>query len=198
MASKMLRVVSRSFIKVPQRALATTAVKHCEQLTPAQKEECYPKIGKRDIVGFGCNGLPSYLDLMAFPFPAIRFEEPSEEIMPLLEKEKGDWHNLTIDERKRLYRYSFRMTAAEMMAPRNDQLPVFTIVFLLFGYCMALVWFTKKYIYGPMPSTFTEEYRQAMLQRMLIEKNQPINGVTSKIFQENEARLAKEAAAAGN
>lgn len=33
------------------------------------------------------------------------------------EKEKGDWKNLTIDEKKRLYRASFRLTFAELDAP---------------------------------------------------------------------------------
>lgn len=33
------------------------------------------------------------------------------------EKEKGDWKNLTVDEKKQLYRASFRLTFAEINAP---------------------------------------------------------------------------------
>lgn len=33
------------------------------------------------------------------------------------EKEKGEWKNLTLDEKKQLYRASFRLTYAEMEAP---------------------------------------------------------------------------------
>lgn len=33
------------------------------------------------------------------------------------EKEKGDWKNLTLDEKKLLYRASFRLTFAEITAP---------------------------------------------------------------------------------
>lgn len=33
------------------------------------------KIGTREIVGYGWNGLPSYADRVEFPFPAIRWRE---------------------------------------------------------------------------------------------------------------------------
>ena len=50
------------------------------------------------------------------PFPAIRFGKNTPEIMALREKEKGDWHNLTLEEKKQckyeiiasLVRYYFR------------------------------------------------------------------------------------------
>ena len=56
--------------------------------------------GNRDIVGYGVNGAPIYADLPEFPCPAVRFRENSSAIMALREKEKGDWHNLTLDEKK--------------------------------------------------------------------------------------------------
>ena len=42
-----------------------------------------------------------YFDLEDTPFPAIRFGKNSPEIMALREKEKGDWKELTLEERKR-------------------------------------------------------------------------------------------------
>ena len=56
--------------------------------------------GKREIVGFGWNGLPTYVDRCEFPFPSIRFKETTPEILALREKEKGDWKKLTIEEKK--------------------------------------------------------------------------------------------------
>jgi len=56
--------------------------------------------GNRDIVGFGVNGAPTYEDLEEVPCPAVRFRENSSEIMALREKEKGDWHKLTLEEKK--------------------------------------------------------------------------------------------------
>lgn len=38
-------------------------------------------IGNREIVGFGVNGTPCYADLPSLPMPAIRYMEPTSEIM---------------------------------------------------------------------------------------------------------------------
>lgn len=54
---------------------------------------------------------------MDYWYPAIRFREDDDVIRPIREKEKGDWKNLTIEEKKLLYRYSFKQTLAEFEAP---------------------------------------------------------------------------------
>lgn len=77
-------------------------------------------IGRREIVGFGFNGEPNYVDRDDFPMPAIRWREPTPDILALREKEKGDWKNLTIEEKKALYRYSFCQTFAEFSAPTGE------------------------------------------------------------------------------
>ncbi len=56
--------------------------------------------GNRDIVGYGWNGDPSYIDRPEFPFPAVRFRENTPDVLALREKEKGDWHKLTIADKK--------------------------------------------------------------------------------------------------
>lgn len=38
------------------------------------------KIGNREIVGYGMNGEPSYMDLEDFPMPAVRFKEITPDI----------------------------------------------------------------------------------------------------------------------
>lgn len=38
------------------------------------------KIGKREIVGFGMNGEPHYMDLWDYPFPSIRFKEMTPDL----------------------------------------------------------------------------------------------------------------------
>ena len=58
------------------------------------------RIGKREVVGFGLNGSYTYADRMDFPYPAIRFKEIKDQLIPIQEKEKGDWKKLTIDEKK--------------------------------------------------------------------------------------------------
>lgn len=37
-------------------------------------------IGKREIVGYGMNGSPLYVDRPDFPLPAIRWKEPSADL----------------------------------------------------------------------------------------------------------------------
>ena len=59
------------------------------------------KIGKREVVGFGGNGVYAYFDMPDVPMPAIRFREEDSEITKLREKEKGNWKDLTIDEKKK-------------------------------------------------------------------------------------------------
>lgn len=60
----------------------------------------YPRIGDREIVGFGLNGHPSYFDQPAHPMPAVRWAEDTAEIAALRTKAKGDWSALTVDEKK--------------------------------------------------------------------------------------------------
>lgn len=38
------------------------------------------RIGNREMVGSGMNGLPMYADSDMFPFPAIRYKEPTAEV----------------------------------------------------------------------------------------------------------------------
>lgn len=45
---------------------------------PAHKEES--PIGNREIVGYGCNGVPCYVDRPDYPMPAIRYKAPSTDI----------------------------------------------------------------------------------------------------------------------
>lgn len=41
------------------------------------------KIGNREIVGYGWNSFPGYMDRVDYPMPAIRFREDTPEIKVL-------------------------------------------------------------------------------------------------------------------
>ncbi len=60
----------------------------------------YPRIGEREIVGFGLNGHPSYFDQPAHPMPAVRWAEDTAEIAALRAKAKEDWSALSVEEKK--------------------------------------------------------------------------------------------------
>ena len=64
------------------------------------RREIYPRIGSREIVGYGINGEPSYHDAPDYPMSAVRWSEDTAEIKALREKAKGDWSQLTIEEKK--------------------------------------------------------------------------------------------------
>jgi hypothetical protein len=64
------------------------------------RDVAYPRIGKREIVGFGKTGEPQYYDDNASPLPSIRWTEDTAEVKALREKAKGDWGNLTVAEKK--------------------------------------------------------------------------------------------------
>ena len=80
--------------------VAATTAGHHHHPEKFDISKAYPRIGKREIVGFGPSGEPNYFDLNACPLPAIRWKEDTEEIRKLREKAKGDWANLTIAEKK--------------------------------------------------------------------------------------------------
>ncbi|KAK4881825.1 hypothetical protein RN001_005144 [Aquatica leii] len=77
-------------------------------------------IGNREVVGWGCNGIPAYMDRPDFPFPSIRWKESTPEFMALRDKERGDWKLMTLQDKKNLYRCNFCQTITEMNAPNGE------------------------------------------------------------------------------
>lgn len=69
---------------------------------PAQfnRIDYYPRIGSREIVGYGRNGEPTYYDAADSPCPAVRWSEETDEIRKLREKAKGDWSALSVAEKR--------------------------------------------------------------------------------------------------
>lgn len=61
----------------------------------------HPRIGNREIVGYGLKGKPEYFDMVMFPCPSIRWEADTPEIAALRKKEKGDWKQLSTEEKKK-------------------------------------------------------------------------------------------------
>ncbi|VDM16342.1 unnamed protein product [Hydatigera taeniaeformis] len=138
----------------------------------------YPYIGNREIVGFGRNGNPQYLDDPHFPYPSIRFRENDDIFEALRKKEQDDWKKLTIDEKKQLYRYSFRMTLAETMAPHPRwKLGVAWACFVM-SVAMLYLSFLKAYILDlPSMKYAQRDYKEALLYRRLYSRDGPIDGL---------------------
>lgn len=145
----------------------------------------YPRLGNRDIVGHGINGMPHYIDTMSFPAPAVRFKENSKEVLSLREKEKGPWKELTLLEKKALYRASFCKTYAEMNSPDGRWKKVMSIVFSIFAISLWVNIFYRKFVLPELPTTITEEWRRAQLEKMVRQRIGHVDGVSSKWDYEN-------------
>jgi hypothetical protein len=90
--------INRTAQKAGAHAVASHGGAHVQEVVP--RERAYPRIGKREIVGFGKSGEPVYFDETGQPLPAVRWAEDTPEIKALREKAKGDWAALTIAEKK--------------------------------------------------------------------------------------------------
>jgi len=142
-------------------------------------------IGTREVVGYGMNGEAAYQDRTDFPFPAIRYKEVDAQLKALIQKEKGDWKNLSLEDKKTLYRYNFRQTFSEILAPTGEWKAILAAVLTTMGISLWIYAFMKKCVYGPMPASTTEEAKQAQLERMIALRVNPISGVASKWDYEN-------------
>ncbi|KAK9885266.1 hypothetical protein WA026_010764 [Henosepilachna vigintioctopunctata] len=138
------------------------------------------RIGNRETVGFGINGQPTYLDIGLFPFPSIRYKEPTQEILALREREKGDWKLLSLEDKKRLYRSSFCQTFAEFQFTKVAEF--FEIIGWTLIWVSVGMWFwiwTQIYVNPELPMSFTPSSKRAQLRRMLELEVNPITGLSS-------------------
>lgn len=160
-------------------ALRSTAA---HRITPiASYSQAREKVGNRDIVGFGLNGEPSYIDRSDFPCPAVRFMENKPDVLALREKEKSDWKTLSLDEKKALYRASFCSTFAEMESlNKGEWKSVLAGVITAITISLWAIVGLKKFVYEDLPKTFTQEWQEGMLKRMIDQHQGPVEGVSSK------------------
>ncbi|UXI19170.1 slowmo protein [Sarcoptes scabiei] len=141
-------------------------------------------IGKRDVVGYGFNGSYTYYDTTDMPYPAIRFREETEEITRLREKEKNDWKQLTLEEKKKLYRHSFCLTLSEIEAPTGEWKYQLSIIFFLVGIALYYFSFARRHFFAPLPKSMTPEGKQETRDMEILYKSNPIFGLASKFDYE--------------
>ncbi|XP_042880908.1 cytochrome c oxidase subunit 4 isoform 1, mitochondrial-like [Penaeus japonicus] len=163
---------------IARRALALTLRQVSLQQTAAASS--VSKIGSREVVGFGFNGTPCYVDRVDFPMPGVRFKENTPDIQALREKEKGDWTKLTLEEKKALYRASFCQTFAEMKAPTGEWKSVLGISLIAASLAVWVYMWMKLYVYSPIPETLSAEKQEAQLKRMIALRSNPVQGLSSQ------------------
>ncbi|CAL8351272.1 unnamed protein product [Merluccius merluccius] len=131
--------------------------------------------------------LPVYFDKRESPLPDIRYvQDLSSEQKSLKEKEKGSWATLSDEEKIALYRISFKQSFAEMNEGSAQWKSIAAGMFLFFGLTGLVVLWQRKYVYGPVPYTFDQEYKEKELQRMLDMRINPVQGISSNWDYENK------------
>ncbi|KAL1115115.1 hypothetical protein AAG570_007146 [Ranatra chinensis] len=138
-------------------------------------------IGSREVVGWGYNGQPFYMDRADFPMPAIRFREDTPDIKELREKEKSDWKKLSVGEKKALYRASFCQTFAEMEAPTGEWKSILGGSLIALSLALWMYMGFKLFVYPHEKlASFSEESQRAQLRRLIDLEANPIEGLASK------------------
>lgn len=98
-SKNLIRFTISSLNQTQPKALAH-AVATPGHSSVVDRKTAYPRIGNREIVGFGKTGEPEYFDDAAHPLPSVRWLEDDAKLKALREKAKGDWGNLTVEEKK--------------------------------------------------------------------------------------------------
>lgn len=138
-------------------------------------------IGNREIVGPSLTSHDIYYDRIEHPCPPIRFKEPTPEINALREKEKGNWAALTIEEKKKLYRYSFCQTFSEMDAPTAHGRKIFGSVLMLLSIPIAMFALVKTTLYPPLPDSMSDEGKKKLVRWYIDARADPMDGgISSK------------------
>jgi len=77
MASRMMTVALRNTSK-PTASLMSVRMSSSHHTLQSEQST---KIGNRDVVGFGFNGEPCYVDRVDYPMPSLRFKENTPDVL---------------------------------------------------------------------------------------------------------------------
>ncbi|XP_008468210.1 cytochrome c oxidase subunit 4 isoform 1, mitochondrial-like isoform X1 [Diaphorina citri] len=147
-------------------------------------------IGNREVVGHGRNGIAAYGDNVLCPFPAIRYKVFDSDLLLLREKEKGHWNALSKEEKKMLYRASFRQTFAEFTRhgayPDTEYLGSVGLSMVVIAVSLFYYAFLKAFFLPPLPTTMTPEGWENTVTKMIQLQWNPITGMASKWDYEND------------
>lgn len=139
------------------------------------------RIGNREVVGPSISGIDEYFDRVDVPCPPIRYRPPSDEFTALREKEKGDWKNLTVEEKKKLYRLNFCQTFKEMEAPTCQGRKILGHVLTLLCVPLLLFVVAKKTIFPPLPDSLSDQGKKQLVRWYIDSRTDPMDhGISSK------------------
>nr|XP_012620122.1 cytochrome c oxidase subunit 4 isoform 1, mitochondrial [Microcebus murinus] len=148
----------------------------------------FPNVFLGSVVKSEDFSLPSYVDRRDYPLPDVsHVKHLSASQKALKEKEKDSWSGLSLDEKVELYRIKFNESFAEMKRGSNQWKTVVGAAMFFIGFTAFMVIWEKRYVYGPIPHTFDEDWVAMQTKRILDMRSGPIHGLASKWdYEKNE------------
>lgn len=106
-------------------------------------------------------------------------QEQADLWMALRDRMKGDWNDLTIQEKKAAYWIAFGPHGPRAVEPPGSRAEVAWLVAK--GFAVSLVLFAIiRYFAKPEPHTMTREYQEATNEMLKRQKADPITGISSE------------------
>ncbi|KAM4705995.1 cytochrome c oxidase subunit 4 isoform 1, mitochondrial-like [Rhinophrynus dorsalis] len=124
---------------------------------------------------------PMYCERREIPLPEAKFVSnltPQQQALKL--KETGPWNELTKEEKLALYHISFNQSYAQMNEGSGSEWKTIVggvLYFLAFG--GLYLWWHRKYVYGPVPHTLSEEWVAMQAKRMIDMRVNPVTGFSA-------------------
>ncbi|VDN00928.1 unnamed protein product [Thelazia callipaeda] len=178
-----LTVQSKSTSYIVRHSILLSAKHHNEYCWQKQR------IGQREIVGPSSGGY-HFIDSTDRPYPPLRFRADDDIIKPIREKEKGDWKNLTIEEKKLLYRYSFRRTQAELLGWNYywKMYWAYTLIWISIGLAFlgVLKHYSKLFSFPPQVPTMNDDWKHYTMRNILILEKPFCEGAATKYDYEDD------------
>ncbi|XP_066440020.1 cytochrome c oxidase subunit 4 isoform 1, mitochondrial [Eleutherodactylus coqui] len=163
LSSRLLRLAAR-------RALSTSA--------------CLQGHGSVAIPEFT---LPQYYDHRHIPLPDIPYMKVlTPELKALKEKEKGAWASLSAQDKVQLYRIMFNQTYADMKRGSSEWKTAIGGTLFFVGVTALVYMWQKKYVFGEVPHTLSDDWIAMQTKRMLDMRMNPVTGISSHWDYEKE------------
>merc|ERR1712150_229064 len=119
---------------------------------------------------------------VAATMPYWMYPHLDESQVALAEKAKGDWNDLTEEDRLRLYRAFFPVTFAEMKHPPSYGFMVMGKVLLMISLGFPILWALKQFVMNPAPYQLHPDYMKMLEDRMDALHNYPLGGPQGKYY----------------
>ncbi|XP_078541894.1 cytochrome c oxidase subunit 4 isoform 1, mitochondrial-like [Lissotriton helveticus] len=131
---------------------------------------------------------PMYIDRRETPLPDVRFvRQLTSEQTALKKKEAGPWTKLSKEEKLALYRISFERSYEEMKTRSSDWKTILGGIFYSIGLSGFFLLWTRHYVYGDVPHTFSEDWIAMQTKKMLDMRVNPVTGFSSHWdYEKNE------------